>query len=284
MSGGAPRTTIGRGARRPTPLVRRASAGPVAGRVLAGLVLVAAAAALYGMTASPAFRLREGGVTVRGADFTSEDTILAAIGLDGHARPNLVALDTARLAANLLALPAIDADRPDAASVRVALPDRLVVEVKERVPILVWQVGDRRLLVDVHGVVVSELAADAASDLPVIADERAVNAELAIGDRIGETDLQVARRIAALTPAFLGSTAESLVTSITEKDGFVLRADPTDWRAIFGIYTPTLRGPDLVETQAQCLSSVLYGQEATISVVYLFPDGGRCGTFLPKSE
>ena len=48
MSGNAPRTTIGRGARRPTPLIRRASAGPVAGRVLAGLVLVALAAALYG--------------------------------------------------------------------------------------------------------------------------------------------------------------------------------------------------------------------------------------------
>ena len=41
VSGSAPRTTIGRGARRPTPLVRRASAGPVAGRVVAGLVLVA---------------------------------------------------------------------------------------------------------------------------------------------------------------------------------------------------------------------------------------------------
>ncbi len=284
MSGSAPRTTIGRGARRPTPLIRRASAGPVAGRVLAGLVLVAAAAALYGMTASPAFRLREDGVIVRGADFTGDAAILSAIGLDGDARPNLFALDTARLAANLLSLPAVDADRPDAASVRVALPDRLVVEVQERVPILVWLVGDRRLLVDVHGVVVSELADEATSELPVIEDERPSATELAVGKRIGATDLEVARRIAALTPAFLGSTAESLETRITEKDGFVLRARPTDWRAVFGIYTPTLRGPELVETQAQCLSSVLYGQEARISVVYLFPDGGRCGTFLPRSE
>ena len=64
----------------------------------------------------------------------------------------------------------------------------------------------------------------------------------------------------------------------------MLTAQPRSWRAIFGIYTPTLRGPDLVETQAQCLSSVLAGQEADISVVYLFPDGGRCGTFLPRTE
>lgn len=284
MSGGQPRTTIGRGARRPTPLVRRASAGPVAGRVLAGLVLVASAAALYGMTASPAFRLRDDGVIVRGADFTGEAAVLAAIGLDGDARPNLFALDTSRLAANLLALPAIDSDRSDAASVRVALPDRLVVEVRERLPVLIWQAGDRRLLVDVHGVVVSELAAEATSELPVVEDERPASAELAVGDRIGETDLEVARRIAALTPAFLGSTAATLETRITEKEGFVLQAGPKAWRAIFGIYTPTLRGPDLVETQAQCLSSVLYGQEPTISVVYLFPDGGRCGTFLPRSE
>jgi hypothetical protein len=263
--------------------VRRASAGPVAGRVLAGLVLVAAAAALYGMTASPAFRLRDGGVIVRGADFTGEAAVLSAIGLDGDARPNLFALDTTRLAANLLALPAVDADRSDAASIRVALPDRLVVEVKERVPILVWQVGDRRLLVDVHGVVVSELASEATSELPVVADERAASGTLAIGDRIAETDLEVARRIAALTPAFLGSAATGLETRITEKEGFVLHAVPRSWRAIFGIYTPTLRGPDLVETQAQCLGSVLYGQEANISIVYLFPDGGRCGTFLPTS-
>ena len=62
---------MGRGARRPTPLIRRALARPVAGRVLAGLVLVALAAALYGMTASPAFRLRENGVVVVGADFTA---------------------------------------------------------------------------------------------------------------------------------------------------------------------------------------------------------------------
>ena len=184
MGGSAPRTTIGRGAHRPTPLIRRASAGPVAGRVLAGLILVASAAALYGMTASPAFRLRDGGVIVRGADFTDEATVLAAIGLDGGARPNLFTLDTARLAANLLALPAVDSDRADAASVHVALPDRLVVDVHERVPILVWQAGDRRLLVDVHGVVVSELGPDAQSELPAVADERAASAELAIGDRI----------------------------------------------------------------------------------------------------
>jgi hypothetical protein len=252
--------------------------------VLAGLVLVASAAALYGMTASPAFRLRDGGVIVRGADFTDEATVLAAIGLDGGARPNLFTLDTARLAANLLALPAVDSDRSDAASVHVALPDRLVVDVHERVPILIWQAGDRRLLVDVHGVVVSELGPDAQSALPAIEDERAASAELAIGDRIAATDMEVARRIAALTPTFLGSTATSLETRITEKEGFVLNAQPKGWRAVFGIYAPTLRGPDLVDVQAQCLSSVLAGQEATISVVYLFPDGGRCGTFLPRAK
>ncbi|HEY8167416.1 MAG TPA: FtsQ-type POTRA domain-containing protein [Candidatus Limnocylindrales bacterium] len=284
MTGGGPRTTIGRGARRPTPVIRRASAGPVAGRVVAGIVLVAAAAALYGMTASPAFRLRDDGVVVRGAEFTGEAAVLEAIGLAGDERPNLFALDTGRLAANLLALPAVDTDRSDAAAVRVALPDRLVVEVKERVPIMVWQVGDRRLLVDVHGVVVSELAASATSDLPVIEDERPASAELAVGDRVSTTDLEVARRVAALTPAFLGSAAESLVTRITENDGFVLAAQPRSWRAVFGIYSSTLRGADLVETQAQCLSSVLYGQEAKIAVVYLFPDAGRCGTFLPRTE
>lgn len=284
MSGGPPRTTIGRGARRPTPVIRRASNSPLAGRALAGLLLVAAAAALYGTTASPAFRLRDGGVVVRGADFTGEEAVLAAIGLDGEARPNLFTLDTTRLAANLRALPAIDAGRSDAAVIRVALPDRLVVEVQERVPIMVWQVGDRRLLVDVEGVVVSELAPGVPSELPVVDDERPATADLAVGERLTVTDLEVARRIAALTPAFLGSTAPALATRITQNEGFVLATRPKSWRAIFGIYTPSLRGPELIETQAQCLSSVLYGQEARIATVYLFPDAGRCGTFLPRSE
>ena len=83
--------------------------------------------------------------------------------------------------------------------------------------------------------------------------------------------------MSALTPAFLGGASETLDTVITEKEGFVLDARPKSWRAVFGIYSPTLRGPDLVETQAQCLSSVLFGQEANISVVYLFPMAAGCG-------
>ena len=255
----------------------------MAGRVLAGLVLLLAAAALYGATASQAFRLRDDGVVVRGATFTGDDTVIEAIGLDGSARPNLFSLDTGRLEAALLTLPAIDADRPDAVDIHVALPDRLIVEVHERVPILAWQVGQRRLLVDVHGVVVSETDTMTTSTLPEVEDRRPRSASLAVGSRVDSADLEVARKIAALTPAFIGSAAEELATRITDDEGFVLTSGTDGWRAIFGIYTPNLRGADLVETQVQCLSSLLFGREATLAIVYLFPDAGRCGTFKARS-
>ena len=40
-------------------------------------------------------------------------------------------------------------------------------------------------------------------------------------------------------------------------DGFVIRADPQGWLAIFGFYTPSLRTPELIPGQVRLLRSLL---------------------------
>jgi hypothetical protein len=254
-------------------------ARPTARRALAALTLLAAAAALYGVTASSAFVLAPDGLLVHGAAYADDAAVRHLLGLDDAVRPNLFVLDAARLARALRALPTVDEARPDAVSIRVALPDRLIVELRERMPILAWQVGVRRFLVDVDGVLLAEVGAAETSGLPVIADARASATGLHVGGNLEPVDLAVAGRIGAVTPAMLGSAAAHLSVEVSEDEGFVLLPDEASWRAVFGIYTPHLRSPDLVAAQVQCLASLLRGQEASVAVAYLFPEGGHCGTF-----
>ena len=121
--------------------------------------------------------------------------------------------------------------------------------------------------------------------LPVFVDQRADHPTLAPGARLDATDLDVARHIGALTPAVVGSAAPSLIFAITDRDGFTVRAAPAGWRAIFGIYTATLRPPALIPAQVQCLRSLLESTgETRVQTVYLFPEGDQCGTFTAREN
>lgn len=283
---------------RRVPLHRRPMAGwtpaPRRGvaRAVAAITLLVAVSALYGLTTTRAFELAADGLTIRGAVFADEAAVRHALGLDGSARPNLFALDTAGLAAALRALPAVDEARLDAASVRVVLPDRLIVELHERTPILAWRAGAHRFLVDVEGILLADIgpaedgqagADPETRDLPVVVDMRGTAARLRVGSHLDPLDLAVARRIGAVTPAMIASTAASLSIAVGDEEGFALQPDGDAWRAVFGIYTPHLRSPDLVAAQVQCLASLLGAQEAEVGVVYLFPEGGRCGTWAPRA-
>lgn len=128
-------------------------------------------------------------------------------------------------------------------------------------------------------------AASRAAALPLFIDQRAGRPALAPGLRIDDTDLDVARHIGALTPAVVGSAAPSLIFVITDRDGFTVRAAPAGWRAIFGIYTATLRPPTLIPAQVQCLRSLLESTgETRVQTVYLFPEGDQCGTFAAREN
>jgi cell division protein FtsQ len=259
---------------RRTRPIRRASARLSVARAAAALAMLASAGAIYGVGASPAFEYAR--LQVDGAVFTdlvaAEEAVAVARG------ENLFRLSTAPLEAALEGLPTVER-----ASVGVQLPETLVVTLHERVPVLVWRVGARRYLADSAGNLFGRLGDDppaSAANLPVIDDRRASSAGLSVGDRLGPEDVDAATRLASLVPADVGSLAEALSVRVTDNDGFVVRADPQGWIAIFGYYTPSLRTPELIPGQVRLLRSLLIGREQLIARVILASETD--GTYVPK--
>jgi cell division septal protein FtsQ len=254
--------------------IRRRSAGLTPTRAGALLALLAAIAALYGAMSSDAFAARRTEIT--GTTWTPRDAVLAALAVPSG--QNLFTLNTHELEARLAAIPAIRG-----ASVSVALPDEVRVDVAERKALLAWAVGPNRYLVDDTGTLFGELG-DAsppeAAQLPVVEDTRAGSAGLAVGSVLDPVDLDAALRLGSLRPADLGSAASRLAIRIDDQDGFSVRAEPDGWTAVFGFYTPTLRTTELVPGQVRLLRSMLAGREDDVLRVILADD--RSGTYIPR--
>lgn len=275
MSSRLPVRPSGQARRRARP--RRASARLSPRRAAAVLLLVLAAGAGWGVTASSAFAVHD--VVIAGAALTPEATVTTALALPDPA-PNAFTLGTDALAARIRALPAVAS-----VDVRVLLPGTLRVRIAEREPILAWRTAGRLLLVDRDGLVLADAAAAsatsaavaAATDLPTIDDRRAEREPPGPGGTIDALDLEVARRLLSLRPADLGSAAPGLVVAVDDADGWlVLPAVEDPWTAVFGIYTPSLRPADLVPQQVRLLRSLMVARkEATIlRVVLAGPDSG----------
>ena len=259
--------------RRTTP-VRRASAGLTPVRAGALLVLLAAIAALYGVATTGAFTVQR--TTVEGATWTPEQDVLTALALPADV--NAFALRTAALEARLLGIPSVRT-----AAVSVALPDEVRVAITERKPVMAWQVGERRFLVDESGLLFGELgdtSPDAAT-LPVVSDRRSASAGLGVGSTLDPVTLEAALRLGSLVPADIGSSATSLDLRVDDAEGFVVRGHPADWTAVFGFYTPTLRTTDLIPGQVRLLRSLLLGREDAVLRVILADD--RSGTYVPRA-
>ena len=259
---------------RRTRPIRRASARLSVARAGAALALLASAGGIYGVGASSAFEYTR--LQVDGAVFT--DLVAAEEAVAGARGENLFRLSTALLEAALEDLPTVAQ-----ATVAVHLPDSLVVTLQERAPVLVWRVGARRYLADIDGELFGRLGDDPpalAADLPIIDDRRAASAGLSVGTRLDPQDIDAARRLASLVPVDVGSSAEALAVRVTDNDGFVLRADPQGWIAIFGYYTPSLRTPELIPGQVRLLRSLLIGREQLIARVILASETD--GTYVPK--
>jgi cell division septal protein FtsQ len=264
-------------ARRRTRPVRRRSAGLSPTRAAAILVMLACAAGVYGLTSSPVFGLER--LRIEGATLTSEATVRATLGLSSAAGVNLVTLDTSVLAGRLEQVPTIAR-----ADVSVGLPGTLLVSVTDRTAILIWAVGDRRLLVDVDGHIIDELAAsDPLPDptLPLVVDQRASAAALGLGGTLDAVDLDAARRLASLRPADVGSTATSLAVVVDDADGFIVRPTGAGWSAVFGFYTPSQRTTDMIPGQVRLLRSLLAGREDAVGRVTLASTTD--GTYIPRA-
>jgi hypothetical protein len=254
--------------------------------------MVVAGAAIWGVSASPAFGIRT--IDVSGLVVTTAAEVDAVLAL-GSPPPNAFMLATDRLRSGLEALPSVAG-----ADVSVALPGTLQVRVVERTPILAWRTGTSLMLVDRDGRVIADAAsADAsaaaralAAGLPTVEDRRATVAPrgdvvsevqplLAVGGQLGPIDLDVATRLLSLRPADVGSAAGALQVRLDDADGWtVLPAVDRPWTAVFGFYSPTLRPADMIQEQARLLRSLLAGREAQLLRVVL-ADGSH-GTYTTK--
>jgi cell division protein FtsQ len=264
----------GGGIRRTRP-VRRRSAGITPVRAGALLALLVAAGGLYGAVSSDVFGTRSTSVT--GNTWTSDADVLAAVDVPEGA--NVFTIRSAELEARAAGLPSIRG-----ASVSIALPDEVRIQVTEREPLLVWGVGERRFLVDGDGLLFAELGDDppaAAASLPVVDDSRAEWSALTVGSSLDAVTLDAALRLGSLVPADVGSSGRGLGIRLDDSNGFTMRGDPAGWEAIFGFYTPTLRPTDLVPGQVRLLRSLLADHgEASIQRAILADDGS--GTYVPR--
>jgi hypothetical protein len=244
-------------------------------RAGAALIALASAGAIYGVASSSAFdyaRLRVQPQPV----YT--DPLAVEQALDSVRGENVFRMDTTPLQTALLTLRTVQSAR-----VSVELPDTLVVTIHEREPILVWAIGDRRFLVDTDGDLFAKLdgvPSPTVAALPVIDDQRASSAGLSLGQALDPVDLDAATRLASLVPTDVGSTATSLSVTLTDENGFVVRARPVGWSAVFGFYTPTLRTPALIPGQVRLLRSLLVGRESVVDRVILASDTD--GTYVPR--
>jgi hypothetical protein len=203
--------------------------------------------------------------------------VLAALDIpDGQ---NLFLLDTDELVGRLSVIPAIRG-----ASITVALPDEVRIDVAEREGLLVWQVGADRYLVDEDGLLfgrVDETSPEAAAELPVVDDQRVAAGVLALGGSLDPVLLDAARRLGSLRPADLGTAASRFEITLDDEVGFTLKAEPIGWSAVFGFYTPTLRTTELVPGQVRLLRSMLaqVGEETVLRVILA---DERSGTRIPR--
>ena len=262
------------GTPRRQPRVRRASAGLSPTRAAAILTMLIAAGAIYGLAATPAFGFER--LEVSGAALTSDAVIRTQVGLDPGT--NLVSLATEPIAARLRQLPAVrDVE------VSVGLPDVLQVNVSERRPIVVWAVGDRRFAVDGGGLLFADVTTDptgVTQGTPIVIDERASAASLAVASTLDPVVLDAATRLGSLTPSQVGSHAASFRVHVTDDRGFTISSGSGGWIAVFGFYGRSQRTPALIPGQVQLLGGLLAGREDTVETVILADD--REGTYIPK--
>jgi cell division septal protein FtsQ len=245
-------------------------------RLLAAVTLLASAAAFYGATSSSAFELER--LDVSGASQAAPPDVRHAVETVIGERPNLFRVRSADIAEAVSALPAVRA-----AHVTVALPDRLVVGVIERVPILTWRTESAAFLVDAEGrLFLTAPLDDPRPDLPVVRDSREFATAFELGSWLEPADLAAVRQLGALTPRDLGSKATSLQLTVDDTQGWTLAAAPRSWRAVFGFYTSRSRRAELIPAQVQCLRALLGTGETKIDRIFLGRPGERCGTYTSR--
>jgi len=223
-----------------------------------------------------------GQISVSGTLLLDPDAVIAAANIP---------IGSSLLAVNLRAAEEAVAALPLVASVRVSagLPDGIQIRVREKSLLLRWQIGDLvyavtesgELLGDTTTLNLAPTAAAALAAAPLLYDDREGSPLLAVG-QLTATELDVATRLASLTPADLGTGATTLMLRLLSDFGFVVEATgpSIEWNAVFGIYSATIRPTSMIPGQVRLLRSLLAGRETRIGWVILADD--QAGTYTAK--
>lgn len=225
---------------------------------------------------------RVGHLSVVGTVLLDPDKVIAAANIP---------IGSSLLGVNLREAEEAVAALPLVASVRVSagLPDGIQIRVREKTLLLRWQIGERVYAVSDSGELLGEtrmldLAPSAAVLLdaaPLLTDDRTPSPLPTVG-RLTPTELDVATRLASLTPEDLGTAAPTLTLQLLSDFGFVLQASgpSIEWYAVFGIYSATIRPTSMIPGQVRLLRSLLAGRETKIGWVILADD--QAGTYTEK--
>jgi cell division septal protein FtsQ len=240
-SGARPRR---RGAQRPGVPLRQRFAGrlPSLRRLLAAVGAAAAVAGLVALVNGPWLSVRA--VSWDGGVYTPASTVEAV--LEQARGRGILAVDTRALRDELESLPSVSE-----ASVTASLTGELRAAVVEPAAAVVWETSRGLLLASADGTVFGALPSDAdlpdsLAGVPIVRDDRATAAGLAMGDIIPAAVLELALRVVAIDPAALGSETAGLSVRIDDEFGFRLVSDDAGWEVALGVY-----GTDPRESSAQ---------------------------------
>ncbi len=157
-AGGAT-TPLGRPTRREESRPGRWAAIWGTGRLAALVLAIVSAGGLIYLLTAHALTVQQ--FAISGESLTSEEEIVTRGGVMGH---NIFTVDAQVIADRLMALPTVREAR-----VWGELPDRLVIHIVERQPVLVWRIGNDRYLLDEGGTVMAHNPPEERTrDLPAI--------------------------------------------------------------------------------------------------------------------
>ena len=223
-----------------------------------------------------------GRITVVGTNLLDRDAVIAAANIP---------IGSSLLGVNLREAEEAVAALPLVASVRVSagLPDGIQIRVREKSLLLRWQIGNvvyavtesGELLGDIASLNLSSTAAAGLEAAPLLTDDRTPSPLPTIG-QLTPTELDVATRLASLTPVDLGTAATALSLRLLSDFGFVVVATgpSIEWNAVFGIYSATIRPTNMIPGQVRLLRSLLADRETRIGWVILADD--QAGTYTAK--
>jgi cell division septal protein FtsQ len=190
--------------------------------VVAGLTAIACAGAIVAAAIGPFWRIRD--VAIEGTHHVAVDSVVAASGLlDVQA----FTASSARARERILRLPAVRDAR-----VEIRIPDRVRIQLTERVATLRWvsTAAGTEWLVDPEGVLFSSIDPRAGPDVRITDEQKARQA----GDRLDPALVDAATKLARLGPQELRADATSPRVVLTAgANGLVLRVG-AGWEIRFG--------------------------------------------------